>query len=141
MNGGEFMTKKELSELYYLNREIEKLSKDLETLENSSYVGSSEITGLPRGNSKSDSVGKMAIEIAEIKELIKLRKDESVLKRNKIFRYINGINDVYIRMILSFRYINGFDWLQVAENIGGGNTADSVRMAHNRFLNKKNKKK
>lgn len=135
------MTKKELSELYYLNREIEKLSKDLETLENSSYIGSSEITGLPRGNSKSDSVGKMAIEIAEIKELIKLMKDESVLKYNKILRYINGINDVYIRMILSFRYINGLDWLQVAENIGGRNTADSVRMAHNRFLNKKNKKK
>lgn len=134
------MTKKELKELYYLNREIEKLSKDLEEVKSCSYVRSSQITGLPCGNDKSDSVGNMAVKIAELERLIKLRKEESILKYEQLLRYINDIDDAYIGLIISYRYINGFNWLQVANHIGGIHTSDSVRMAHDRFLSKKNKK-
>lgn len=53
---------------------------------------------------------------------------------DKAYEYIEGIDDSLIRQILTYRYINGLSWTQVAAHIGGGNTADSVRMAHNRFF-------
>ncbi|RXI57426.1 RNA polymerase subunit sigma-24, partial [Clostridium tetani] len=36
--------------------------------------------------------------------------------------------------IISLRYINGLTWEEVATNIGGNNTADSVRKTAERFL-------
>lgn len=53
---------------------------------------------------------------------------------NRLNRFINTIDDSQMRMIFSLRYINGLNWLQIAFSIGGGNTADSVRKAHDRFL-------
>ncbi|GHV36225.1 hypothetical protein FACS18949_15390 [Clostridia bacterium] len=40
-----------------------------------------------------------------------------------------------MRMILSLRYINGLTWQQISVSIGG-NTSDSIRMIHERFLAK-----
>ena len=51
--------------------------------------------------------------------------------------YINDIDDSLVRQIFTLRYINGLEWRQVAVSIGGNNTADSVRMIHNRFLERK----
>ena len=49
--------------------------------------------------------------------------------------YIENIDDSLVRQIITLRYINGLTWNQVALSIGGDNTADSVRMIHDRFLN------
>jgi len=48
--------------------------------------------------------------------------------------YVESIDDSLIRQIIILRYIDGYTWEQVAAHIGGNNTADSVRMMHNRFL-------
>lgn len=48
--------------------------------------------------------------------------------------YIENIDDSLIRQIITLRYINGLTWDQVAANIGGNNTADSVRKMAERFL-------
>ena len=39
-----------------------------------------------------------------------------------------------MRQVISLRYINGLTWEGVAANIGGNNTADSMRMLCSRFL-------
>jgi len=40
-------------------------------------------------------------------------------------RYIAGIDDSLIQQIFTLRFINRLSWQQVANRIGGGNTADS----------------
>lgn len=47
--------------------------------------------------------------------------------------YISAIGDEVTRRIFTLRYIDGLNWHQVAWRTGG-NTADSVRMIHNRYL-------
>ncbi len=76
----------------------------------------------------------MAILIAEQRDLIELKVRQSVIKYNRLNRYIASVEDAQMRMIFSLRYVNGLNWQQVADHIGGGNTADSVRMSHERFL-------
>lgn len=130
------MTKHELSQLYYLNREIERLQKRLKELEDAALSSTAKITGLPWGSGVSDKVGEYAAEIADLRALIELSIQKCWYEFNRLNRYIATIEDSQMRQILSLRYVNGMSWTQVAFSIGGGNTADGVRMAHNRFLEK-----
>ena len=55
---------------------------------------------------------------------------------NKVEEYIQGIDDSRIRRILRFRYVDDMTWVQVAINMGGRTTEESVRKEHERFLAK-----
>ena len=67
------MTKKELSQLYWLNREIEQDKKRLAELETSATnCTTGEITGMPHGTGNMDKLGNYAAEIADLKALIEL---------------------------------------------------------------------
>lgn len=45
--------------------------------------------------------------------------------------------DNYFHVILTYRYIDKKSWQEVAQSVGGGNTADGVRMGTMRFLRTK----
>lgn len=57
--------------------------------------------------------------------------------QNDVEEYIESITDSRMRRIIRMRFIDKLTWNQVADNIGGGNTEDSVRMAFNRFIEEK----
>ncbi|WP_346866635.1 MULTISPECIES: hypothetical protein [unclassified Clostridium] len=130
------MTKQELSQLYYLNREIEHLKDRITELECIATSSTSRITGMPHATDISDKVGKYAAEIADLKELLDLNLKKCFYELNRLNRYIESIDDSQIRMILSLRYINGLSWEQVAASISPYASGESVRKAHERFLRK-----
>lgn len=130
------MTKQELSQLYYLNREIEQLKRRISELECIATSSTSKITGMPHASGVSDKVGKYTPEIADLKELLDLNLRRCFYELNRLNRYIESIEDSEIRMIITLRYINGLTWEQVAMSISPYASGDSVRKAHERFLNK-----
>ena len=130
------LTKKELSQLYYLNREIEELQRRIEELECAATSTTSPITGMPSVHSVRDKLGDYAAEIADLKGILDLNMKKCFYELNRLNRYIQGLEDSEIRMILSLRYINGLSWEQVAACISAYATADSVRKLHDRFLSK-----
>lgn len=132
--GVELMTKQELSQLYYLNREIEHLKSRIVELECAATSTTSRITGMPHASGISDKVGKYAAEIVDLKELLDLNLKKCFYELNRLNRYIESIEDSEMRMILSLRYINGLSWEQVAASISPYATEDSIRMRHNRYL-------
>lgn len=131
------MTKKELSQLFYLNREIEEDKRKLEELKVAAEGGAAKITGMPHVSGMSRSIESYSILIAEQEELIAAKVKQTIILYNQLNRYIMTIEDSLIRQIISLRYVNGLNWTQVAMSIGGDNTPDGVRMLHNRFLRKK----
>jgi hypothetical protein len=130
------LNKKELSQLYYLNREIEEQQRRLQELEALATSCTSWITGMPKNKSITDKLAEYVAEIADLKGLIDLNIRKCFYELNRLNRYINTIDDSQLRMIFSLRYINGLSWLQIALAIGGGNSADGVRKAHDRFMSK-----
>lgn len=66
------MTKKELSQLYYLNREIEEQQRRLRELESLVSSCTAQITGMPKSVQFSDKLAKYAVEIADLKALLDL---------------------------------------------------------------------
>jgi len=129
------MTKKELSQLYYLNREIEEMQNRLKELETIAISCTANITGMPYASGIADKIGVYAAEIADLKSLLDINLKKCFYELNRLNRYINSIDDSEMRLILSLRYINGLSWQQVAFCIGGGNSDKSIQMMVNRFLN------
>lgn len=130
------MTKKELSQLYYLNREIEQDKQRLRELEAAATNTNSKITGMPHAAGISDKTS-LAAEIAYLRGVTEAKIQQLYYEYRRLIDYINGIDDSRIRQILSLRFINGMSWRQISFSVGGGNTADSVRKACERFLEKK----
>ncbi len=128
------MTKKELSQLYWLNREIEEEKHKLEELTAASEGCTQSITGLPHVNSAGDKIGDLAILIAEQRDLIDLKVRQSVIEYNRLNRYIANVEDAQMRMILSLRYVNGLSWQQVAFSMGVEGDGSTQRKQHNMFL-------
>lgn len=130
------MTLKELSQLYYLNREIETLKRQLAEIECYAEGITQSFSGMPHGGSTSDKVGAGAVRIADLKSKIENRQIACWQEYCKLNDYISNIDDSFIRQIMSYRFINGLSWQQVADCIGGGNTADSVKKVCYRHLEK-----
>lgn len=71
---------------------------------------------------------KAALEAKE-EELLELLSD--------VEEYINSIEDSRIRRIFRYRYVDNMSWVRVAIQMGGKHTADSCRMAHDRYIEEK----
>lgn len=134
------MTVKDLSQLYYLNREIEADQKRLDELRAKIGPRSPQITGMPHATgSKSNEVERYAVEITDLEAIIAAKQIQCIHERTRLERYIAGIEaNSEVRLIFTLRFINGLSWEQVAAHIGAGHTADRVRMVCYRYL-KKNK--
>ena len=68
--------------------------------------------------------------------LLQALENEIASTLNEVHMFINGINDSHMRRIITLRYVDGLSWNKVADEIGGGNTEDGVRMSFNRFMEK-----
>ena len=129
------MTKKELSQLYWLNREIEEEKRKLSELEAAAAGCTAKITGLPHVSGVHDKIGDLGILIAEQRDLIDLKVRQSVIEYNRLNRYIASVDDAQMRMILSLRYVNGLSWQHVAFSMGETDE-QYPRRKHNAFLRK-----
>ena len=136
------MTIKELSQLYWLNREIEMDQKRLEELEWSAIPGPPTISDMPPGpHSDESKVEKLAAEIVDLKAIIAAKQIQCIHERQRLERYIAGIPDSLTRSILQLRFSNGLPWNQVAASIGGGNTTESVKKRCYRYLDNQEKER
>ena len=131
------MTLKELSQLYHLKQEIEHDRKRLARLRaRRGAVSSPKLDGLPGSAGGGQSaVENLALEIADLEAIIDSKITQCVHEQNRLERYISGIPDSRTRMIMSFRFVDGFSWGKVAYKVGGGNTADTVRKICSRYIN------
>jgi len=119
------MTKRELVQLYYLNREIINDTEELVGLKIRQREGT--------GRGKSKVTDKY---IADCEREIVEKIHRCTKLRDKVKAFINSIDDSLTRQVFHYRYSKCMHWQQVAYMIGGGNTAESVRKIAERYLKK-----
>lgn len=130
----ERMTLEELSQLYWLNREIEMDQQRLRELELKALPGAQVLTGMLHAPGVVDKVGTYAAEIADLRGIIEAKHQQCLYERSRLERYISSIDDSLLRQIFTYRFVNGLPWEQVAACIGGGNNAGNVRMLCYRYI-------
>lgn len=133
------MTIKELSQLYYLNREIERDRERLSILRSkASSMGASGFDGLPKSGCLGGRLEQCIAEIVDLEVIIQAKITQCLHERNRLERYISDIPDSITRQVFQLRFISGLPWAQIALSIGGGNTEEGVRKRVYRYLKQKN---
>ena len=132
------MTLRELSIYYKLHERLERNRQMLSSLYATAGLGAQEITGMPHVSGVSDQVSSLTIEIEDLRERISNLELECAREKRVLERYMTTIEDDQTRMIFRLRFIHCMTWPQVAEVIGGRNTANSVKLICHRYLNPKN---
>ena len=130
------MTKKELSQLYYLKKEIKEQQRRLKELEILATNCTANVTGLPNGNGVSDKIANYATEIADLKSLLDLNLKKCFYELNRLDRFIQSIDDAFIRQTVLYRFEKNMSWSQIARMLGGNNKAESIRKKLYRYLKK-----
>lgn len=65
-------------------------------------------------------------------------RDEQLAElETQVEHFLSELADSRLRQMIEYRYIEGMSWVQVADKMGGNNTADGCRMAVERFLRNK----
>ena len=134
------MTLNELSQLYWLNREIEMDQEGLAELEaKATSISSPNLSGVPGGSNHFDNkIQRYVADIVDLQMIILAKQQQCIHERNRLERYIATIPDSLTRQIFTLRFVNGLPWLQVALHIGGNNTEASVKMTCYRYIDKTN---
>lgn len=132
------MTREQLQQLYWLKVEIRELSMKIEQLESVIQGGVSKLHGIPRIPGLSDRLGGLMPEVVALKDILEEKLKLALDELARLETFIGQINDAYIRLIFTYRYIKCLSWVQVAHKLGGS-TADSARMMHNRYLQSYNR--
>lgn len=112
------MTKHELAQIYWLNKEIKMWTDELRSVEEQSHAKGQVMTGMPGSKRISDKVGDHATLLADIRRIIEGKLAEVQLQRLVIMKYIDSIDDSVIRQIVSRRCISCQRWGEIADELG-----------------------
>ena len=127
------MTKSDLEQIYYLNRELKMWETELERVRCKSLVGSP-LPSNSHGSGVSDKVADRAERIIELENRIIEKRDEIQRLLDEAVEYIYSIPDSLTRQIIYYRCVSLMNWRKVAYEVGGNNTPDGVRMIYKRFM-------
>ncbi len=127
------MTREELDNYYQLEGAIRDCENMLREMEEVIYH-SPQFDGIGSSPSPRNRVEDTYIEHVEKYTKIVAEKAEYERLKSRIEHYIDGINDMLTRRIFEKRYFQHKPWQVVADELGGGNTRDGVRVIRDRYL-------
>lgn len=129
------MTKQEIEQIYYINRELKMWEKELDRLKKRSPV-TSPMPHNGSGYSISNPTAEISERKIELGDYIKRKADELQKARDEAVRFVWSIPDSLTRMIIFYRCVSLMSWRRVAYEVGGNNTEGSVKQAYRRFWEK-----
>jgi len=134
------MTLKELSQLYYLNREIEMDGQRIAELRaKAENASAGQLSDMPKSPNMENKLERYVAEMVDLEVIIHAKRQQCIHEQKRLERYIADIDDSLIRQIFKLRFIQGLNWLQVAHRLGGPMTESYVKNTCYKFLRQSNK--
>lgn len=115
------MTAADLERLDELREATNKLKSRLESLRNASEVSAVNYSGTCGNGGTGDPVSRTACSVADIEDQIL----HNVLEMVEI---IDGVPTPYTRRVMRMRYINGYSWGRIAQELGYADSAAPYRL-------------
>ena len=131
------MTVQELSEVYYIQKIINRYDDQIAQLYARLEPGGMNLSGMPRNPSPTpDRMTDIRAKVDVIKRKKRIEEERKAVAEAKLETFINQCDNPQIRIILMYRFQDFLKWEAVAAKLGGNNTEDSVKKACYRFLKK-----
>jgi hypothetical protein len=92
------------------------------------------IEGCPRGTI---SLVEQQIEHQEF--ILKCRYNKLIEQQTEVEKFISELPTSELRRIVTYKYIDGLEWDEVAKKMGPGRTGTSVRLLFSRYIAKQSK--
>jgi len=135
------MTRQKLKQIRHLKREIELLQEQIVHLE--AEIVTDKVTGSDPDHPWTERSfiirglpGERNEKLLRLRDRLERRMNDLQDLRAEIFEWVEGIEDSLLRQVIILRHVNGLSWRQVAREIGGRNTAESIRKLHDRYFEK-----
>ncbi|MGN0506653.1 MAG: hypothetical protein ACI4FZ_08835 [Lachnospiraceae bacterium] len=129
------MTARELSQIYWVNKEIAMWQQELDRLENNSKVKGAELTGVvQQSDVEGSKVENQTVRQEMIREEILELKKKAEHEQSRLRKYIKEIDDSLVRQIIEYKYVQCLTWEETASKIGGENSGESLRKALQRYM-------
>lgn len=123
------MTRRELEQLYFINKEIRMWEHELERIREECAAKSKQLTGMPFANTNetSDPTADLAVKMTDVEMVVLGKKKELELQRAKAISYIYGISDSLMRQIVKYRCLDYMKWHEIADLVGYERTSCSKK--------------
>lgn len=111
------MTVDELSQIYYINKEIQSLQLELAELKQKNFYKPNIITDMPKGGDKDINLEYINA-VMELEDLINYSLRKLRYERKKIDDFLESIDDDELRLIMRLRSVNNMSWEKIGEEVG-----------------------
>lgn len=112
------MTVEEINNIYYINKEIEKIQKELYDLRNKNFYGKNILTGMPKGNWDDDLFSDYAEDIKTHEDMLHYNLKMLYVERKKMEEFLASIEDAELKIIIRLRAVNNMKWEEIGEELG-----------------------
>lgn len=133
------MTVKELSQYYFLGKELEQYDRRIDELRARRVAISAPAFDKEPGGQHDPTHSKietLTAEIIELEDLMRINREKRALERQRLERYIEGIQDSAVRQIARLRFADLKSWNEVGSRMGAGYTVDALKKMLYRYLEK-----
>lgn len=130
------MTRKELEEYYLLQDVIEECEESIAKAEAQLCRSLAFDRGVSVNSTPQNHTEAAYLNLIQKKIELQEKKDEFEIRKIRVEEYINGISGLFMRRIFEKRFLQKKRWSDIADELGGGNTAGSVSKMCYRYLKK-----
>jgi len=125
--GGEKLTVDEVSQIFYINKEIKSLQLELAQLREKNFYKPNIITDMPHGGNGEDMNTEYVNDVLLIENLINYSLVRLQYERKKIEEFISTIPDSETRLIVRLRAVNNMRWEDIGVELGFERTTVSKK--------------
>lgn len=131
------MTRKKLESVYWLKKELLICEERLSELQADIALSPKVLDGMPysKTNSTSNPTEEKGIKLAEESKRVRNKITEIIKTLSEIERYIEGIDDIEIRLIIELRCIQCKTWADIGNIMGYDRTTAAKKYIS--FVNEK----
>ena len=96
-------------------RERDRIKIKLEILQNEMLPKSPNMTGMPGSNNQGDKMAEYIVKVEEYTKNLQIAYDKAFREMVRIEALISLVDDSTLRQLLTYRYLKGAKWEEIAE--------------------------
>lgn len=104
---------KYLNQYRIMHIEIDQITKELQRWQDLATRISPSYSDMPHGGG-SDKVQTAAVEVAELTDKLNQKLHQAIMVQENIKKLLESLDDIKLRQLMSYRYINGMRWEEIA---------------------------